>query len=184
MVGRGALDCKYCLYPQALVINSQFHSTAACTQQYLPDPCLCFVLALIAPAAFSNPPAKGLSILVLPLLRIQTWHVINTKIKHISRELESCHDPSWPSLHCTPMFGGETKTLLRGAYHWRKRPNKTTAGSQLDLQLHPDQEINDIIISKLKTDQGLSVDLNDTRSPVLLRGSVVLGEFRKRLSWW
>lgn len=66
VVGRGALDCRYCLYPQALVINSQFCSTAACTQQNLPDPCLCFVLALIAPAAFSNPPAKGLSFLVLP----------------------------------------------------------------------------------------------------------------------
>lgn len=66
VVARGALDCKYCLYPQGLLINSQFHSTAACTQQNLPDPCLCFVLVLIAPAASSNPPAKGLSFLVLP----------------------------------------------------------------------------------------------------------------------
>ena len=50
------------------------------------------------------------------------------------------------------------------------------------MQLHPDQEINDIIISKLKTDQGLSVDLNRNRSPVLLTENMGLEEFSKGLS--
>lgn len=72
--------------------------------------------------------------------------------------------------------------LLRGAHHQRKRQSKIIAGSQLDLQLHPDQEINDIIIRKLKTEQGLSVDLNCNRSPMLLIESMVLGEFKEGLS--
>lgn len=60
--------------------------------------------------------------------------------------------------------------------------NKTIAESQPGLQLYPDQEINNITISKLRTDQGLSVDSNYTSSPVLLTGSIVLGEFREGLS--
>lgn len=60
--------------------------------------------------------------------------------------------------------------------------NKTIAGSQPGLQLYPDQEINNITISKLRTDQGLSVDSNYAGSPVLLTGSIVLGEFREGLS--
>lgn len=79
------------------------------------------------------------------------------------------------------MYASEIKMLLRGAYHRRKRQSNTTAGSQLDLQLHPDQEINDIIISKLKTDQGLSMELNCNRSPMLLTENVGLKEFREGL---
>lgn len=125
------------------------------------------------------------------LFRIQTWHIASTIINHISSKLGSYlernkNHPSWSImlLHSTWMHASEIKTLLRGAYHRTKSQSKMIEESQLNLQLHPDQEINDIIISKLKTDQGLSIDLNHNRSPMLLTESMGLGEFRKGLSWW
>lgn len=128
--------------------------------------------------------AKGLSVLTASDLCIgQTYCIINTIINPISKDLRSCLKKKNHSYHPTVLLPCMYTHAMRSRRCSEERIiNRRDGARRLQIASLICCCINikkrKTIISKLKTDQKLSKDFNNSRSVSLLTENTGLGEFR------